>query len=352
MQQSVYTYDYTTQAVVISCDGELYATLALNQSGLPVSYTKAGASEPAYTWQYDEGGRPAPVREDARWDYDENGRLITVYQKDESGEWAVTHEYRYDKKGALTCAVKTAVHDSTTTISTREFSGGVCVHSVTEYWGGGEQNNRITRVSETQYHPNGAYDKGMMYTVAEDGEKTLSQEMGYEWDAYGRSLGYYTRLYRYGEQEAWSEESVAYEYRENGEICAVTNGEIHREPGYSYDQKTTDYYNEEFVKVSGREILIWLEPDENGDMLHRMSEYEYGANENITHAVSYGYRNDELVSEVVQDHDDNYGDGYYATYHAEEYEDGVVTREYKRVEDEEGGSVCSEQIYVGGVLRE
>ena len=68
--ESVYTYDYTAQALEIACNGEPYATLALNQSGLPVSYTKAGASEPAYTWQDDEGGRPAPVREDVRWDYD------------------------------------------------------------------------------------------------------------------------------------------------------------------------------------------------------------------------------------------------------------------------------------------
>jgi hypothetical protein len=180
----------------------------------------------------------------------------------------------------------------------------------------------------------------------------LSQKAGFIWDEQGRCTGNYTRHY-YDDGKMRDEESVTYAYTESGEINAVTEGEIHLEEGYSYDQKTTDYYNEEFVKTRGTYELIWLEPDENGDMLRSMKEYEYDdKGENIAHSISYGYKNDELVSEVEQENDFVFGNGYSATYHRKEYENGQLTREYERTEDEEWGSVCTEQIYVDGVLRE
>ena len=66
---------------------------------MPVSFTKAGEDEATYTWKYDEVGRPVPTTEDARWNYDEDGRLISVQEKDGSGEWMTTQEYRFDKSG-------------------------------------------------------------------------------------------------------------------------------------------------------------------------------------------------------------------------------------------------------------
>ena len=68
----VYTYEYTADTVVLYCGEELYATLTLNERGMPISYLKAGQSEPSYTWKYDEAGRAAPLSEDERWEYDED----------------------------------------------------------------------------------------------------------------------------------------------------------------------------------------------------------------------------------------------------------------------------------------
>lgn len=348
---TVYTYEYTADTVVLYCGEELHSTLTLNGSGMPISYLKAGQSEPSYTWKYDEAGRAAPLSENERWKYDEDGRLLSVEAKDENGNQSKTLEYSFDRKGALTRSSKTTVEGSSTTISVLEFSGGLRSRGTSEYLvSDGDGDMASMRLYETEYRSDGKYDKSVAYDVAVDGTRTISQESGYTWDVQGRCTGNYTR--RYSNDKLWDETFTEYTYRENSEVCAITKGEIHHEEGYSYDQRTTEYYNEEFQKTGGSEELTWLEPDENGDMVRSESEYDYNDSGNITHAITYGYKNDELVSEIVREYDFVIANGYYMTYHAKEYEDGVMTREYKRVEDEKGGSVCSEQRYVDGVLRE
>ena len=351
-EESVYTYEYTADSVAIFLDGEPYATLCLDGNGMPLSYTRAGNGEPTYTWQYDETGKPVPTSENTRWDYDENGRLTAIYHLDENGEWQTVREYAFDKKGNLTRSVKTTVDESTTTVSTVEFSKGLRTRSTTDYVLANTQGKIFAHNwTENTYDSQGRYDKGVRYNVAEDGTKILSQEISNMWDAQGRYAGYCTRTY--SDDKPRFEDSKTYTYDENDQINTMTTGEIDYEEGNRYDHKTTEYYNEDFAKTREYGEIVWLDPDENGDVVRNTSDATYDEKgENVIRLISHSYRNEVLVREAETNYDREFGNGLYSTYHAKEYEDGQMTREYMQTEDEEWGYVSSEQVYVDGVLRE